>query len=45
MEKILENILNDYQLNKVNIISILQDIENSFGYIPEEAVTVVFKKT
>ncbi|MFZ3136410.1 MAG: NAD(P)H-dependent oxidoreductase subunit E [Thermodesulfovibrionales bacterium] len=44
MEKILEKILNDYQLNKVNIISILQDIENSFGYIPEEAVFWFSKK-
>lgn len=44
MEKILEKILNDYQINKVNIISILQDIENSFGYIPEEAVFWFSKK-
>ena len=44
MEKILEKILNDYQLNRVNIISILQDIENSFGYIPEEAVLWFSKK-
>jgi len=44
MEKILDKILNDYQLNKVNIISILQDIENSFGYIPEEAVFWFSKK-
>jgi len=44
MEKILEEILNDYQLNKGTIISILQDIENSFGYIPEEAVSWFSKK-
>lgn len=44
MEEILEKILNDYQLNKGNIISILQDIENSFGYIPEEAVFWFSKK-
>lgn len=44
MEKILEKILNDYQLNKGTIISILQDIENSFGYIPEEAVFWFSKK-
>jgi len=44
MEKILEKILNDYQLNKGTIISILQDIENSFGYIPEEAVSWFSKK-
>lgn len=44
MEKILDKILNDYQLSKGNIISILQDIENSFGYIPEEAVMWFSKK-
>jgi NADH:ubiquinone oxidoreductase subunit E len=44
MEKILEKILNDYHLNKGNIITILQDIENSFGYIPEEAVMWFSKK-
>jgi NADH:ubiquinone oxidoreductase subunit E len=44
MEKILEKILNDYQLNEGTIISILQDIENSFGYIPEEAVFWFSKK-
>jgi NADH:ubiquinone oxidoreductase subunit E len=44
MEKILEKILNDYHLNKGTIISILQDIENSFGYIPEEAVTWFSRK-
>ena len=44
MEKILEKILNDYHLNKGTIISILQDIENSFGYIPEEAVIWFSKK-
>jgi NADH:ubiquinone oxidoreductase subunit E len=44
MEIILEKILNDYHLSKGNIISILQDIENSFGYIPEEAVMWFSKK-
>jgi NADH:ubiquinone oxidoreductase subunit E len=44
MEKILEKILNDYHLNEGTIISILQDIENSFGYIPEEAVFWFSKK-
>jgi len=44
MEKILDKILNDYQLNEGTIISILQDIENSFGYIPEEAVFWFSKK-
>jgi NADH:ubiquinone oxidoreductase subunit E len=44
MEKILEKILNDYHLNKGNVITVLQDIENSFGYIPEEAVFWFSKK-
>jgi NADH:ubiquinone oxidoreductase subunit E len=44
MKKTLEKILNDYHLNKGTIISILQDIENSFGYIPEEAVMWFSKK-
>jgi NADH:ubiquinone oxidoreductase subunit E len=44
MKKTLEKILNDYHLNKGTIISILQDIENSFGYIPEEAVIWFSKK-
>lgn len=44
MEKILDKILNDYHLNEGTIISILQDIENSFGYIPEKAVFWFSKK-
>lgn len=38
MEKILEKIFTDYKKNEGNIISILQDIQNGFGYIPEDAV-------
>lgn len=38
MEKTLEKILKEYKNNEGNIISILQGIENAFGYIPEDAV-------
>ncbi|HBR22573.1 MAG TPA: NAD(P)H-dependent oxidoreductase subunit E [Nitrospiraceae bacterium] len=38
MEKTLEKILKDTRENEGNLISILQDIENAFGYIPENAV-------
>jgi NADH:ubiquinone oxidoreductase subunit E len=44
MEKTLKNILDDYNKNGGNIITILQDIEKSFGYIPEEAVNWFSKK-
>lgn len=38
MEKTLEKILKENIENEGNLISILQDIENAFGYIPENAV-------
>jgi NADH:ubiquinone oxidoreductase subunit E len=38
VEKILKKLLQDYKKNKGNIITILQDLEKEFGYIPEEAV-------
>lgn len=38
MEKTLEKILREYRANEGNLISILQDIENAFGFIPEDAV-------
>jgi NADH:ubiquinone oxidoreductase subunit E len=38
MKKILNKILTEYKENEGNIISILQDIQDEFGYIPEEAV-------
>ncbi|MBI3377971.1 MAG: NAD(P)H-dependent oxidoreductase subunit E [Nitrospirae bacterium] len=38
MEKTLEKILKENRENEGNLISILQDIENAFGYISEEAV-------
>jgi NADH:ubiquinone oxidoreductase subunit E len=39
MEEKLEIILDNYQKTEGNLISILQDIQNAFGYIPEDAVT------
>jgi NADH:ubiquinone oxidoreductase subunit E len=38
MEKKLETILDDYAKNEGNLISILQDVQCVFGYIPEDAV-------
>jgi NADH:ubiquinone oxidoreductase subunit E len=37
MEETLRKILKNYQENDGNIITILQDIEHHFGYIPEDA--------
>ena len=39
MEEALQNILTTYLKEDGNIITILQDLEKTFGYIPEEAVT------
>ena len=44
MEEILQKILGEYRKNEGNIISILQDIEKTFGFIPEESVTWFSKK-
>jgi NADH:ubiquinone oxidoreductase subunit E len=44
MEEILERILTNYVKNGGNIITILQDVEETFGYIPEEAVNWFSKK-
>ncbi len=44
MEETLEKILKTYHENSGNIITILQDIEKNFGYIPEEAVNWFAKK-
>jgi len=42
--EILEKILSDYLSSEGNIITILQDIEKAFGYIPEDAVNWFSKK-
>jgi len=44
MEEAFEKILTNYQNNEGNIITILQDVEETFGYIPEEAVNWFSKK-
>ena len=44
MEEVLEKILTTYRKEEGNIISILQDFEETFGYIPENAVNWFSKK-
>jgi len=38
MEQSLESILKNSERNDGNILSILQDVQETFGYIPEESV-------
>lgn len=38
MEEKLTNILEDYKSNEGNLITLLQDIQEQFGYLPLEAV-------
>ncbi len=44
MEKKLEGIITRYQENEGNLISILQDLENEFGYLREDAITWVSER-
>jgi len=44
MEETLQKILSDYTADEGNIITILQDIEKNFGYIPEDAVNWFSRK-
>ena len=44
MEKELRRILDKHQKTKGNIISLLQDIQETFGYIPEDAVNWFSKR-
>ncbi len=44
MEKELQRILENYQSSEGNIISILQDVEDTFGYLPEEAINWFSKR-
>jgi NADH:ubiquinone oxidoreductase subunit E len=44
IEKTLNGILNRYITNEGNVISLLQDTQSMFGYIPEEAVKWFSKK-
>lgn len=44
VEKKLNRLLNKFNENEGNIISILQDLQNVFGYIPEKTVAWFSKK-
>ncbi|MEW6066859.1 MAG: NAD(P)H-dependent oxidoreductase subunit E [Nitrospirota bacterium] len=44
MEKTLKRILKTHSEDKGNIIAILQDVQENFGYIPENAVNLISKK-
>jgi NADH:ubiquinone oxidoreductase subunit E len=44
MEEKLEAILDNYRTNEGNLISILQDVQSVFGYIPEDAVNWLSNK-
>jgi NADH:ubiquinone oxidoreductase subunit E len=44
MEEALENILKNNEKKEGNILSILQEVEETFGYIPEEAVDWLSKR-
>lgn len=44
MEKSFEKILENNERNEGNILSILQEVEETFGYIPEEAVDWLSKR-
>lgn len=45
MKEKLDKIISEYLENEGNIVSILQDIQEEFNYIPEEAVDYVAEKT
>lgn len=38
MEKRLQGLIEDFKKNEGNIISLLQETQEAFGYIPEEAI-------
>ncbi|MEW6409213.1 MAG: NAD(P)H-dependent oxidoreductase subunit E [Nitrospirota bacterium] len=44
MEETLKQILDNYRKNEGNIISLLQEVQEAFGYIPREAVEWFSKK-
>ena len=44
MEKVLEKIYKSHTDNEGNIISLLQEIQGEFGYIPEDAVAWFSRK-
>ena len=44
MKETLAEIFKNYEENEGNVITILQGIEEHFGYIPEEAIALIAKK-
>ncbi len=44
MDEVLDKILENYFENDGNSLTILQDIEKSYGYIPEDAVCRISRK-
>lgn len=44
MEETLKRILEEYKKNEGNIISVMQEIQDAFGYIPEDAINWFSKK-
>jgi len=44
MKETLAEIFKNYEKNEGNVITILQDIEAHFGYIPEEAIYLIARK-
>ena len=44
MQEVLDRVIQNYRTEEGNVISILQDIQENLGYIPEEAVAYVSKK-
>ncbi len=44
VKKTLKEILNRYNMDEGNVISVLQDIQDAFGYIPEDTVNWFSKK-
>src|SRR5512136_1247983 len=44
MEQKLERIIDTYRKNEGNLISLLQDIESEFGYLPEDVINLASEK-
>lgn len=44
LTKVIKRILSEYKDNKTALISILQDIQEEFSYLPTEALKLVAKK-
>jgi len=44
MDPILKKILQNYRVHNGNIISVLQDMQEQFGYIPEDSIKWISEK-